>query len=311
MSSAAVACVDHSVTGARSVVDWATVIRDRGVDALIFPEIGMNETTLGLAAMRLARRQFAAWGHPETSGLPTVDGYLSAEFFEPPEAEAHYTEPLQRLPNLGVHCRPYGVPPAPVDLERLGIPGKGPLLLCPGVPFKYRPQDDVILVEIARRLGRCSFVFFQHEVAELSHKLQARITAAFQSAKLDPANHLVWIPWQPRDAFFGLLRQADVYLDTIGFSGFNTMMQAVECHLPCVTYQGRFMRGRLGSGILRRLGLSELVAIEKDQYIDLAVNLAANAGYRSGIREAIRRAEATVYADMEPVDALADLLLES
>jgi predicted O-linked N-acetylglucosamine transferase (SPINDLY family) len=179
------------------------------------------------------------------------------------------------------------------------------------VPFKYRPQDDGVLVEIARRLGRCTFVFFQHEVAELSHKLRARISAAFRSAKLDPANFLVWIPWLPRDAFFGLLRQADVYLDTIGFSGFNTMMQAIECHLPCVTYEGRFMRGRLGSGILRRLGMTELVATEKTRYVDLAVNLATNAEYRAKVRETIRLAESAVYADMHSVGALANILLEN
>jgi protein O-GlcNAc transferase len=310
MSSAAAACVDHVESGARQVLDWARVIRDRDLDALIFPEIGMNETTLGLAGLRLARRQFAAWGHPETSGLPTVDGYLSAELFEPPGAEAHYTERLLRLPNLGVHCRPYAIPPVLVDLERLGIPCDGPLLLCPGVPFKYRPQDDVMLVEIARRLGRCTFVFFRHEVAELSQKLQARITAAFHSAKLDPARHLVWIPWQPRDAFFGLLRQADVYLDTIGFSGFNTMMQAIECGLPCVAYEGRFMRGRLGSGILRRLGLTEQVAVDRQRYIDLAVDLAENAEHRYAVREAIGHAASSAFADLEAVGALAGVLLD-
>jgi protein O-GlcNAc transferase len=309
MSSAAAACVDHVETGARPVLDWARVIRGHNLDALIFPEIGMNETILGLAGLRLARRQFAAWGHPETSGLPTIDGYLSAELFEPPDADMHYTEPLLRLPNLGVHCRSYGVPPASVDLERLGIPVDGPLLLCPGVPFKYQPQDDGILVEIARRLGRCTFVFFRHEVVELSQKLQARITSAFREAGLEPTRHLAWIPWQPRDAFFGLLRQADVYLDTIGFSGFNTMMQAVECHLPCVTYEGRFMRGRLGSGILRRLGLGELVAVDKERYVDLAVKLAAGVGYRAEIRRAIRRAEPTAYADMEAIGALAGVLV--
>ena len=311
MSRVAAANVDHVEIGARPVVDWVRVIRSRALDALIFPEIGMNETTLALAGVRLAPRQFAAWGHPETSGLPTIDGYLSSELFEPPHAQAHYTERLLRLPNLGVHCRPYGIASAAVDLEGLGISRDGPLLLCPGVPFKYRPQDDGVLVEIARRLGRCTLVFFRHEVPELSHKLQARISTAFRSAGLDPVSYLVWIPWLPRDAFFGLLRQADVYLDTIGFSGFNTVMQAIECHLPCVTYEGQFMRGRLGSGILRRLGLTELVTVEKTQYVELAVNLAGNVEYRAKVREAIRCSESTAYADMLAVGALANILLDN
>jgi len=311
LTRAAAASVDRFVSGTFAVSEWVRTIGDCRLDALIFPEIGMNSPTLSLASLRLAPRQFAAWGHPETSGLPTIDGYLSAELFEPADAQEHYTERLVALPNLGVHCRPYRIESAPLDLQRLGITGRGPVFICPGVPFKYRPQDDRILVEIARRLGRCTFVFFQPEVAELGRKLQRRIGAAFREAKLDPEQHLLSIPWQPRVSFFGLLRQADVYLDTIGFSGFNTLMQAIECHLPCVSYDGRFLRGRLGSGILKRLGMTELVATSKEHYIDLAVRLAADPRYRAEIRERIRRSETMVYEDTGTVDALADLLQSS
>ncbi|MGO9513684.1 MAG: tetratricopeptide repeat protein [Steroidobacteraceae bacterium] len=303
--------VDCFETGPKPTSEWIRSIRNYDLDAVIYPELGMNETTLALAAARLAQRQFAAWGHPETSGLPTIDGYLSADLFEPPQAQDHYSEPLVRLPNLGVHCEPYGVTPMDIDLSTLGIPTDGPVFICPGVPFKYRPQHDWILAEIARRLGRGTFVFFRHEAAELSRKLQERIAAAFRRAGVDPARHLLTIPWQPRAAFFALLRRADVYLDTIGFSGFNTMMQAVECKLPCVTHEGRFMRGRLGSAILRRVGLPELVGADHQRYIDLAVGLAEDPAHRARIRESLRLNAATAFEDVGAVDALARFLLES
>jgi predicted O-linked N-acetylglucosamine transferase (SPINDLY family) len=303
--------VDHMEAGTRPIVDWAKVIRNRGLDAIIFPEIGMHEITLALASVRLARRQFAAWGHPETTGLPTIDGYLSAELLEPAGAEAHYTERLVRLPNLGVHCRPYGIGSAPFDLGSVGVACERPIFICPGVPFKYRPEDDQVFVEIARRLRHCTFIFFQHRVAELSNKLLGRIAAAFRAAGVDPSRYLRSIPWQPRAAFFGLLRQADVYLDTIGFSGFNTMMQAMECHLPCVTYDGRFMRGRLGSGILRRLEMPEWVAADKEHYVDLACTLGANSDCRARARETIREREAILYEDVGAVDMLTNVLLQS
>jgi predicted O-linked N-acetylglucosamine transferase (SPINDLY family) len=307
---AARGCVDRYESGARSTTDWAASIAGSGLDALIYPEIGMHYTSLGLANLRLAPRQLAAWGHPETSGLPSIDAYLSAESFEPPDAEEHYSEQLIRLPNLGVHCRPYGIGASALDLAQLGIPEDRPVFLCAGVPFKYRPQDDWVLVEIARRVGRCSFVFFTHDKAALSDKLLARISAAFRGAMLDPTQFLVLIPWQPRAAFFTLMRRADVFLDTIGFSGFNTMMQAVECHLPCVGYEGRYLRGRLGSGILRRLGLDDWVAPHKEQYVDLAVRLATSAPLRAEVREKMRVAEPRLYADFGAVDALAELLLD-
>jgi predicted O-linked N-acetylglucosamine transferase (SPINDLY family) len=301
--------VDHFETGPRSVPDWARLIHDRALDALIFPEVGMNDVTLGLASLRLCRYQLAAWGHPETSGFPTIDGFLSADRLEPPDAQDHYCEQLVRLPNLGVHYEPHEVTSSPADLTALG-PRPGPLFLCAGVPFKYAPQHDRIFVEIARRLGPCRFLFFQHDKFDLSRRVLQRISVAFRGAGLDPARHLVLMPWQSRASFFGLLRSADVYLDTIGFSGFNTLMQAVECRLPCVAFEGRFLRGRLGSGILRHLGLDELVATGVDAYIDLATRLAESSTYRAAFREKLGLAASRAYRDVSAVDALARVLLE-
>jgi len=310
LTRAAQAASDRFVSGTRTPADWARTLRAHDLDAVVFPEIGMNETTLALAGMRHAPRQFAAWGHPETSGLPTIDEFLSAELFEPADAEEHYSEQLVRLPNLGVHYRPYRTDPSSLDPDALGIP-PGPLFICPGVPFKYRPQDDWIFVEIARRLRSCTFLFFRHELTEQSRKLEARLAAAFRAANLDPDRHLMAIPWQPRADFFALLRHADVYLDTVGFSGFNGMMQAIECHLPCVSYEGRFMRGRFGSAILKRLGLAEWVASSKGAYVDLAVRLAASAGVREAVRQHLRRTESILYEDFDAVGALARVLIPS
>ncbi len=301
--------VDQFVSGLKPTREWMRTIREHDLDAVIYPELGMNETTLALAATRLATRQFAAWGHPETSGLPTIDGYLSAELFEPPHAQDHYTETLIRLPNLGVHCEPHSPPSIDIDLNSLGIPDASPIFICAGVPFKYRPQHDFILVEIAKRLGHGTFVFFQHGSGELSRRLHERMAGAFRNAGIDPTRHLRTIPWQPRAAFFGLLRQADVYLDTIGFSGFNTMMQALECQLPCVAHRGQFMRGRLGSGILTRVGLEELVAGDHEEFVELAVKIAGDPAYRNTIRETLRLNAAAAFADVGAVDALARLLL--
>jgi protein O-GlcNAc transferase len=293
----------------RTLPEWAELIRKRELDALIFPEVGIDRNSLALASLRLARRQFAAWGHPETTGLPTIDAFLSADAFEPADAEEHYSEQLVRLPNLGVYYPRDAVEPEPVDLVSLGIPTDRPLLVCPGAPFKYRPEDDSVLVEIALRLKSCTFVFFTHERQALSSMLRARLSAAFAAAGLRPDRLLVWIPWQPRRAFLGILEQADVYLDTIGFSGFNTLMQAIEVHLPCVAYEGRFLRGRLGSGILRRLELAELVASNNATYVDIAVRLAADRAYRAEVKDRQRAAAHRAYADQGAVEALERLLL--
>ncbi len=290
--------------------EWIDAIRDARPDVLIYPEVGMDPMTVKLASLRLAPRQAAGWGHPETTGLPTMDFYLSAQGFEPDGAQAHYAERLLALPNLGCYLERAPVGQADIDPANWGIEAGVPLLLCPGAPFKYAPEHDAVLPAIARALGRCQFVFFTHWARALSARLQQRIAGAFAREGLEAARFMRFVPWQSRPAFYGLLRRADVFLDTIGFSGFNTALQAVECGLPVVTREGRFLRGRLASGILKRLELQELVATDTDGYAALAVRLVRDRAWREGVRDRMAARLPLLYGDRAPILALEHFLAQ-
>lgn len=301
--------VAHFERGPKDLRQWVDAIRAQEPDVLIYPEIGMDPMTLRLASLRLAPVQAASWGHPETSGLPSIDYYLSAEDLEPEAAEAHYTERLVKLPHLGCYFEPFNTTLVPADPARVGIDPRQPLFVCPGVPFKYAPQHDWIFPEIARRLGHCRFIFFAHWNRILSDRLAQRLQAAFAARGLSYERFVTTIPWQTPAAFLGWLRRADVFLDTIGFSGFNTALQAVESGLPIVTREGRFLRGRLASGILKRLGLHELVVPTEQAYVDLAVRLAEDSARRQAVRARIAGSRAALYQDRGPVRALEDFLV--
>ena len=139
-------------------------------------------------------------------------------------------------------------------------------------------------------------------------KLRRRLEYAFARADLDFHDYGIFIAWQERSAFLGLLKKADVFLDTLGFSGFNTAMQAVECGLPVVTLEGRFMRGRLAAGIMRRMGLSDMVAGSQEEYIKLVVRLAKDEGYNKFIRQRIEAGRFEIFDDIAPVQAMEDFI---
>lgn len=301
----------HFEQGANSLRQWVDAVRGRQPDVVIYPELGMDPMTLRLASLRLAKVQAVAWGHPETSGLPTIDYYLSAEDFEPSGAQAHYTERLVPLPHLGCYVEASNTAADEPDLQTWGLDASLPILLCPGTPFKYAPGHDAVLARIASRLRDCQLVFFTYRPQELSQRLRQRLEAAFRDAGLDPRAHLRFIPWLSPPAFHGLMRRADVYLDTIGFSGFNTAMQAVECGLPIVTREGRFMRGRFGSGILRRLGAPELVAASDEEYVALAAKLVLDRRFAADMRERIAARRATLFGDLAAVDALEGFIVRA
>ncbi|HEX9431804.1 MAG TPA: hypothetical protein VF936_03340, partial [Burkholderiales bacterium] len=134
---------------------------------------------------------------------------------------------------------------------------------------------------------------------------------AFKARGLSYERFVTFMPWQTPAGFLGWLRRADVFLDTIGFSGFNTALQAVECGLPIVTRDGRFLRGRLASGILKRLELQELVVPTEQAYVDLVVKLAQDSAYRQAVRSRIEGSRAALYQDRAPVRALEEFLVRA
>ena len=162
---------------------------------------------------------------------------------------------MWRYPTSAAISEPRTITEDRPQLRELGLDADCPLLVCPGVPFKYALQHDWIFPELARRLGRCRFVFFTHHRRALTDRLRTRLQHAFAAQGLEAERFVVFVPWLSKAGFLGLMSQAHVCLDTIGFSGFNTALQAVQAGLPLVAREGRFMRGRLASGILKRLGL--------------------------------------------------------
>jgi predicted O-linked N-acetylglucosamine transferase (SPINDLY family) len=75
-------------------------IAARELDILFYSDIGMDPWTYYLAFSRLAPVQCVTWGHPVTTGIPTIDYFLSSKDLEPADANDHYTEQLVLLDNL-------------------------------------------------------------------------------------------------------------------------------------------------------------------------------------------------------------------
>ena len=287
----------------------AQLIADQNLDVLLYPEIGMDTTTKALACLRLAPIQVVSWGHPETTGLPTIDYYLSGQFLEPEGAKLNYSEELVELPNLGTYFLHQEIQATDLDLKSLELNPNLPILICAGSPTKYTPIHDRVFVEIAKRLGDCQFIFFMFDEHTFTIVMD-RLHQAFKNANLDPNKFIHYAPFLKKEAFFGLMQKADLYLDTIGFSGFNTAMQALECHLPVVTIEGTRLRGRLASAILNKMGLPELICKTEVAYIDLVVELIQNRELLISYKAKIAKSKMNLFNDLEPIRTLENFLIE-
>jgi predicted O-linked N-acetylglucosamine transferase (SPINDLY family) len=265
--------VPHFVQGPRSLEHWLTEIRQARPDVIFYPEVGMDPNTCTLAALRLAPLQIAAWGHPITTGLPTVDWFVSGELLESLEAERHYREKLIRLPGTGVHTEfpavqrePWGGPERRNDVVRFA--------LC-HQPVKFDPRDDVLLPRIARQVGAAEFwLATPADKPWAAAKLRERLAAAFRAEGLDPEAYLRTLGWLPRTRFLSFLEAMDIYLDCPAFSGYTTAWQALHCGLPIITLDGQFLRQRLAAGLLRQVGATDGVTSSREEYVTTAVRWA-------------------------------------
>ena len=293
-----------------TLLDWFLAIKEKELDVLIFPEVGMHSLTFKLAGLRLAPIQIASWGHPETTGLPTIDFYMSADLFETDTSQNVYTEKLVNLPNLGCFYSKPQIEVGDKNIEKkLNFKDDVPILLCPGAPFKYLPKNDWIFIEIIKNIGECKLIFFEHQ-SSLTSILKQRISNLFKSHGLNFVDYVIFSTWLKPNEFYELMNRSCVFLDTIGFSGFNTAIQAIECALPIVTIEGKFMRGRLASGILKRIGMEELITRSEAEYIDLVTRIVKDMNYRNEVVKKIIDKRDIIYEDMEPIRALEAFLLD-
>lgn len=299
--------VDHFEMGDRPTEAWIDVITRYAPHAIIYLEIGMHAPTLALATFRLAPVQCVTWGHPQTSGLPTIDYFLSSDLMEPDDGETYYTETLVRLPNLSVSYTPLQTAPLTLDRSKLSATADDTLYISCQSIFKYLPEYDFIFPRIAELAPRGRFLFICRTLDPARRRFEERLARAFHARNLDYAKYVVFCQPLPFDQFAGFLRMGDVFLDSVGWSGCNTTLEALDVDLPVVTFPVGAMRGRHSGAILAMMGLSEGVAGSAEDYIVKAAAL-ADPDRRHAYRERIRANKSRLFGDAAPIRGLEDFL---
>jgi predicted O-linked N-acetylglucosamine transferase (SPINDLY family) len=309
-TEAASGLCERFVQGPLSLDGWRnTILADRP-HVLIYPEVGMNPVAARLAAQRLARVQCNSWGHPDTSGFPTLDYYLSSDLMEPPGGQEHYTEQLVRLPNLSIYYEPLDVAPAKVGRTELGFRAGATVFWCGQSLYKYLPQYDGVFGRIALAAPDCQFAFIQHpKGTNVTELFRRRLDRAFTAVGLSAEDHCVFLPRLDHAKFVAAIGQADIFLDSIGWSGCNSTLESLPHDLPVVTMAGDLMRGRHGAAILAMMGVTQTVAETVDGYVSIAVRLARDIEWRMAIKRRITAAKHHVYRDRSCISALEKFLI--
>lgn len=302
---------DRFIETPRSLEEWSEIISQDRLDILIFPELSMDRITTQLACLRLAPVQATSWGHPITSGLSTIDYYLSSDLMESEEAEKHYTESLVRLPNLSIHYQLSEVQPQAISRKELKLTQSDVVFWCCQSLYKYLPQHDDVFPRIAQQLSSSKFIFIRAPQSEAITKIfEQRLDRVFRQYKLNFTDFCLILPRLSSAEFAGITAIANIFLDSIGWSGCNTVMESTRFDLPIVTLPGELMRSRHALAILKMMGIEQIIASSKEEYIEMAVHLGKDPDYCQEISQQIAANKHRLYEDRQAIAALQEFLLE-
>ena len=276
------------------------------LDLLLYLDLGMDFLTLFLAQARLARTQAVTWGHPDSTGLDSIDVFLSPDCMEPENGASQYCERLVRLPGLlAVYPRP--APPRPgKSRAALGLPDQGFLYLCPQTPYKFHPDFDTALIRILRGVEGSHLILTAGWEQAAMRRVAGRLLA--QAPDLAPRLHILGP--LPRADFLTLFQHAGLVLDPFHYSGGNTSLEAFACGSPILTWPGASMRARHTAGFYRLMEIKELIARDHDHYIEQAIHLGTTPNRLEELRGEILKRNAVLFNNHDSIPAFEDFIMD-
>jgi predicted O-linked N-acetylglucosamine transferase (SPINDLY family) len=295
---------DHWMTLPDDLVEARSQLAALELDILFYQDIGLEPFSYCLAFARLAPVQCVTFGHPDTSGIPSMDYYISSDQWETDESDDHYSERLVRLrdvPVLAYYYRPERRTPARTRAH-LGLKDEEHVYLCPQTLFKLHPDFDRLMAGILERDAQGRILLISAHCSEWSMRLQLR----FGRHMPQVSDRIQFIPPFDQEGFLQLLSVVDVMLDTVHFNGFNTSLEAFSVGTPVVTLPGQLQRARHTQAMYRRMGIEGCVAADEKEYIDIAVALGTDSDRRRALRELILQRNHLLFEDRRVVTELED-----
>ncbi|ETW08008.1 hypothetical protein H310_02386 [Aphanomyces invadans] len=274
------------------------------LDVLVFADLMSEPMTYFSAFGRLAHVQAAFWGNPTTSGIPTVDYFISADVMESspdPAVDAHYSEQVVLLSGLGIW---YDKPAVPAQLGHrrdYNLSEAWTVYMCPQSVYKFVPEFDSVLAEILATDPHGHLVLLEARYALWTQQFQTRLRSAMYNAT-DLWSRVHFLPRVGGSApFLKLLSVADVVLHPFPFGGSKTSADALLLGLPLVAMKTPFLRCRMAYSFYKHMGLLELVATTVEEYVAIALKLGTDAAHRNEMARRIQQKQHLIWENREVV----------
>jgi protein O-GlcNAc transferase len=230
-------------------------------------------------ATRVAPIQINYLGFPGTMGSIHYDYIVADRTLIPTQYQSEFSEKVIYMPYCyQVNDRKRTLSDELDTRTVHSLPERGFVYCCFNNNWKLLPEIFDLWMEIAKRVEGSVF-WFREDNPLFSQNLRG------EAAKrgVDP-KRLIFAGYMSYERHLSRYKLADLFLDTYPYNGHTTASDALWAGLPIITMEGETYASRVGSSLLRNLGLKELIVTTPEEYISLAVELSLNPFLLSDIK---------------------------
>lgn len=290
----------------RKLSEIKKILLEKQFDILVYCEIGMDPTSYYMAHLRLATIQINTWGHSDTSGIDTIDYFISSKLYELPyeESQKHYSEKLILHNSL---CTVYENPLVNYDISKFknryhfGFTNDTIIYFCAQSLFKFNPIFDDYVINILESVPNSIILL-------LENSDKYKFIERFENKNI--SHRIKFSPFLSHFDYLNLMNISDIILDIHPFGGCNSSFEGFSLGKVIVTQPSNMINGRFTSGFYKKMELEYLICNCKKDYIDFAIKLGLNKKYKEEIEEIIKIKKNILFNDNESLIEWTSLMIK-
>ena len=266
-------------------------IRDDGIDILIDLSCHTGNNRLPVFAAKPAPVQASWIGFPMTTGLSTIDYFLSDPTFATGGSlDAQFSEKLMLLPAVSPFL-PSGdaTPIRPAPALTNGYLTFGSF----NRRNKFNRQVVARWCKLLRAIPDARML-----LASMPASTPEPVLAAWFEEEGIAAERLTYEARTDMGKYMAMHHRIDICLDTFPFGGLTTTLHSLWMGVPTLTIAGPTCPSRGCASIMRQVELEEFIATDEEDYVRKGLAIAANPMLLGAYRFSTRhRLELSVFAN--------------
>ena len=275
-----------------SLDNYINIINNLNLDILIYCDLGMAEKTYLLAHCRLSKIQITTWGHSETSGIDTIDYYISSSLYENEKSQNHYSEKLILHKSLCTYY--YDELYNQYYEKRIKNLDNFDYILYSQYLHKLSEHDFNLFIDLFDNIKDIKLIFIDgcnqtFHKDNLNNKL-SNYKDRFLIKKSQTLSN-----------FYSLIKNSLFLIDSYPHGGCNTSLECFYFNKIVLTKPSEYLRGRFTLGFYKKMDILDFIMEDNNDFIEMSKELISNKEKRINYEKKISEKNHLLFKDKESV----------